>query len=108
MTYTLRPLGTKDVFAMSRILKAMKLSVMDIKFDDTTTQTQAGIEIMKMAFENLHLAEDEVSSFIANLAGITKEEFLQLPLEDGLSLVMQLKDQKGFTNFLDSAAKLTK
>lgn len=108
MSHTLRPLKTADVFKVSRIIKAMKLSVMDLKIDDKTSTAQAGIEIMKMAIENLHLAEDEVGSFVAELAGITKQEFDELPLEEGLGLIMQLKEQKGIIDFLKSAAKLTK
>lgn len=108
MTKKLRPLATKDVFKVSRIIKALKLNVMDLNISDTTSTTQAGIEFFKMVLENLHLAEDELSSFVAELAGMTTDEFNDLPLEEGLALIAELKEQKGIIDFLKSAAKLTK
>ena len=108
MSHTLRPLKTTDIFKVSRILKAINLSTKDLNVTDETTSTQAGIEFIKMALENLHLAEDELTSFVADLAGMSIEDFNELPLEDGLALIAQLKEQKGIVDFLKSAAKLTK
>lgn len=108
MTHTLRPFKSTDVFTMSRILKAMKLSVMDLNITSDTSMEQAGIEFFKMVLENLHLAEEEVSEFISELAGISVEEFKDLPLEDGLALIAQLKEQKGIIDFLKSAVKSMK
>jgi archaellum biogenesis ATPase FlaH len=102
MSYTMRPLKTSDIFKMSKILKKM-----DIKFevDEKITQTQLGVQFIQRILENVHQAENEVNSFLAELVGLTTEEFMELPIEDTLEIISLFKEQKGLANFLKLAGK---
>lgn len=102
---TLRPLKTKDIFSLSRVIRAMNLK---FNFTPDMTQSQVGMEIMTSVIGNLGDAEDEVSAFIASLAGITAEEFEELDIDVSVRLLTQFKDMKGISGFFSSASKLTK
>lgn len=102
MKYTMRSLKTSDIFAMSKILKKMDLK---IKIPADATPTEIGILLFQKIFENVHLAETEVNSFLADLVGMSPEEFGNLPLEDTLEIFRLFKEQKGFSNFLKLAGK---
>lgn len=102
MKHELRKLKTNDVFKMSKILKKMNLK---IKFEKDTNEKQMGFEMIKSVFENLHLAEKEVNEFLADMTGMTIEEFSDLPFEDGIDIINQFKNMKEIGNFLKSANK---
>lgn len=100
--YTMRPLKTADVFKMSKILKKM-----NIKFEigKSVSQEQMGIQMVQKVVENLHLAQDEVNSFLAELVGIKAKEFNELPIEETIEIISLFKEQKGLSNFLKLAGK---
>jgi hypothetical protein len=112
----IRPLKTKDIFPMSRILKKINLkealkeaiagatSAKD-RIAKDQNQTRLGVDLVMLAFENLHLAEDEVNAFLADLAGLKPAEFAELEFEAALAILDQLKGQKAFASFLQQAAK---
>jgi hypothetical protein len=107
MQYQMRPLKTNDIFPMSKIIKKMNLKLDKVSFKDKT-QEQAGVEILLMAAENLHLAQEEVNSFLGSLVGITGQDFGELPIEDSLSIIQQFREQKGLSSFFNLAAKSTR
>jgi hypothetical protein len=97
----LRNLKTSDIFKMSKILK-----IMDIKIDvENKTQQQLGAEVILNIFENIHLAEDEVSEFIAEIAGITVEQFKDLDIDKTLEIFNEFKQMPGIVNFFRSASR---
>lgn len=98
--YTMRPLKNPDIFKMSRILKKLKIKV---EVNDKTTQQQMGVQMIQQVAENLHLAEDEVNAFLADLVGIDVKEFAELPIEDTIKIIGLFKEQKGLASFLSSA-----
>ena len=102
MAYEMRGLKTSDIYKMSRILKKMNL---DLVADDTTTQVQMGVQMIKKIGENLHMAEDEVNEFMGGMVGLSGEEFGNLPIEDTIQIMEQFKEQKGLTSFFKLAAK---
>lgn len=108
MAYNMRPLKTTDVFRMSKILKKLDVKTNEIEITKEMTEIQVGISIILKGLENLYLAEKEVSDFLADLVGITTEQFSELPIEDTLQIITLFKDQKGIASFLKSAGKLTK
>lgn len=103
--HTMRNLKTTDLFKMSKILKKLNIKA-DVSglAQEGDSQERAGMKFMfaliQTALENLHLAEDEVNEFLANLIGLDKKAFEELPLEDTLEVIEQFKDQKGVVNFL--------
>ena len=82
----------------------------DIKAEDgkTKTQEQVGIELVIAAFENIYLAENEANEFLADLVGITKEEFAKLEIEEAFKILEEFKSTPGISNFLKRANQLTK
>lgn len=118
MTVQLRSLATKDIFPMSKILK--KIGLRQIMADAAANldkvkgtseraaknaQMALGAMIVGALLEELHKAEDEVTALLASLAGISVEEFAELPLEDSLAAFDQLREQRVFKSFLQLAGK---
>jgi len=102
----MRDLTMQDVYTMSKILKKMQLKS-DVVIEGKT-QEQAGFELIITVFENLHLAEKEVNGFLASLVGITPEEYLKLPFEEGLKYLEEFKNKPGISSFFKSAGRLMK
>lgn len=98
----MRELKTKDVFAMSKILKKINL-----KLDtEGKTQQQLGAEMLLTIGENLYLAEKEVNDFMGSLTGITGKEFSELPIGETLKHFEEFKNQPGISNFFKLAGQL--
>ena len=112
-TYSVRELKTSDIFKMSKILKKMNLKIKanaeKIKDENgeeiviEKTQKQVGAEFILSIFENLHLAENEVNNFLADMVGIAPEEFAELPIEKTLGIIKQFKEIGGLSSFLKQA-----
>ena len=98
----MRNLKTGDIYKMSRILKKMDIN---IEIDDDTTQQQMGVQMIQKIAENLHLAEKEVNDFMAELIGITSNEFSELSIGDVIDVFTQFKNQKDISAFLKLAGK---
>ena len=119
MEYKLRELNTGDIFKMSRILQKLELK---IDFNDTDTDLKEEIEkaeiknetrgkISELIFkvgENLYKAEDEVSEFMADLMGLTSDEFKKIPLAEMGKLFKKFKGLKGISDFFKLAGQSTK
>lgn len=106
--FKLRSLRTSDLFIMSKILAKMNLKITPEKAKSLSIQSleQAGLEFFKMALENLHLAEKEITEFIADLAGMKPEEFKNHELnEEWLDILEAFKDLKGIKLFFERAVK---
>ncbi|OEH86254.1 hypothetical protein BHU72_12020 [Desulfuribacillus stibiiarsenatis] len=115
MDYKIRNLKNSDVFKMSKILKAMNLKLDAKQFmekfsekDIAEKQMQFGLEMIKTALENLHLAENEVNEFLGGLIGITGEEFAELDIEVGMQVTAQFKELKGIKAFFQLVSKSMK
>jgi len=104
MEYKLRELRTGDIFKMSRILRKMNLK---LDFNDKS-QDQMGGELILAIAGSLDLAEDEISEFIADLSGITAEEFKALPISESIKLINEFKAITGLKGFFEQAGRLTK
>lgn len=112
----IRGLITSDIFKMSKILKKMGLkintkeTIKDQSGNEilsTKTQEQMGAELILSVFENIHLAEQEVNEFLADLASLTSEEFSKLPIEKTFEIIKELKNIPGLAGFLKQANQLT-
>ena len=98
----LRGLKTSDIFKMSKILKQMGLKV---DAGEGKTQQQVGAELILSVFENIHLAENEVSEFLAELSGMKAEEFAELPIEKTMEIMTEFKQIPGLASFFKSASR---
>lgn len=95
----LRNLKTSDIFKMSKILKKMNLKV----DANDKTQQQVGAELILSVFENLHMAEIEVNELLADLSGMTANEFSELPIEKTMEIIKEFKNISGLASFFKSA-----
>lgn len=102
--YQLRGLKTKDIFALSRVIKAMGITV-DVKAG--MKGNEIGAQLIKQVIENFGDAEGELSAFIADLAGLTKEQFLDLDFEDTVEIIKEFRNLKGIQGFFTSAIEQT-
>ena len=75
----------------------------EIDINDEKTQQQVGAEFILTVFENLHLAETEVNEFLADLSGLSPEEFSQLPIEETLKILKEFKSIPGISSFFKLA-----
>jgi hypothetical protein len=75
---------------------------------ENKSQTQLGANLILTMFENMHIAQDEFAEFLGGLIGLTKDEFLDLPIENTFDIVKQIKDLPGIANFFKRAAALAK
>lgn len=114
----LRKLQMKDIFPMSRIIK--KIGIKEImkqaaaaleKKEEGSEQStdakqmQAGMEMLAVVLENIHLAEKEVTDFLASLAGMESEKFAKLDIEQLGSVFDQFKGLPGLSSFLKRASQ---
>lgn len=102
MTYEMRKIKTGDIYKMSRILKKLNIKT-DLK--DGISMTQAGVQVFQKALENLYQAENEVNEFMADLVGITPEEFADLPIGETLKIFNEFRKQEDIKTFLELAGK---
>lgn len=102
MTYEMRKIKTGDIYKMSRILKKLNIKT-DLK--DGISMTQAGVQVFQKALENLHQAEEEVNEFMADLVGITAEEFSDLPIGETMKIFREIQKQEDLRPFLKLAGK---
>ena len=100
----MRSLKTSDIFKASKILSKMGLKL-DTK---EKTQEQLGAELIMSFIENIWKAEDEVNDFLADMAGITAEEFANLPIDESIKIMNEFKNLPNISSFLSQAGLLTK
>lgn len=117
----LRKLQLKDIFPMSRIIKKIgikeimkqaaaalenkKPKVSEKEQLTEAKQMQAGMEMLAVVLENIHLAEKEVTDFLASLAGMEPEAFASLNIEQLGSVFEQFKELPGLSSFLKQASQ---
>lgn len=88
----MRELKTRDIFTLSEILSKMEIH-MDFVGKDAE---QTGGELILAIGSNLYKAEKEVSAFVADMAGITVQEFNEKPLSETIKMIAEVKGLLGF------------
>ena len=99
----MRQLQTNDIFSMSRILKKL-----DLKFEDSETDEELVLDLIKKVAENAYMAQVEINNFLGELSGMTGEEFGKLPLKESLAIIKEFKQLDGINDFFKSAGQQTK
>jgi hypothetical protein len=99
----LRKLKTSDIFKMSKILKKMGLKK-ELNIKDKS-QEEVGAELIITVFENLYLAEKEVNEFLADVSGMSLDEFENLEIEKVMEIISEFKNTSGISSFLKSASQ---
>ena len=99
----MRQLQTNDIFSMSRILKKL-----DLKFEDSETDEELVLDLIKKVAENAYMAQTEINNFLGELSGMTGEEFGKLPIKESLAIIKEFKQLDGINDFFKSAGQQTK
>jgi len=111
----MRKLITKDIFALSRIVKKMsiKKEIAEVAKDVTgfSVKEKAKAEatmqtsLILIFVENLGSAEVEICKLLADVTGSTTEEIESMDLALLVPLIKELLSQEGVGSFLSSALK---
>ena len=99
----MRQLQTNDIFSMSRILKKL-----DLKFEDSETDEELVLDLIKKVAENAYMAQTEINNFLGELSGMTGEEFGKLPIKESIAIIKEFKQLDGINDFFKSAGQSTK
>ena len=102
--YTLRPLKTKDVFAISRILGKMGLRP---KLAAGASGEQLGADLLVQVMSALGEAESEIGEWLADLINMPAAELADLDLEDFALVLAELRGLPGIGLFFRRALALS-
>lgn len=96
----MRALKTSDIGTASKIMKKLDIELTG------ESEIQVGINLVKGIMENYHKAEEEVAELMSNLIGITKDEWLNLNIEETVKYFEELKNQPGIAGFFQLLGKI--
>lgn len=106
MTYEVRRLNAKDLFKMTKILSVisgdLRETLKDVDMKKVDNQV-LGIIIVEAAMKH---AEGQMKELLADLVGMTAEEFEQLPFDAPLEILTILAKQEDLKDFLEKAKGL--
>lgn len=105
-TYKIRPLGTKDLFRMTKILSVIsgeiRTSLGGASLQETDSQV-VGILIIEAAMKH---AESQLKEFLADIVGMTVEEFEQEPFDAPIDILYELAEKENLQGFFQKVQKL--
>lgn len=105
----MRNLKFKDLGKASKIVKKLNLRVdKDTNINDIDS---VGASLFLKLVENYNMVQDDLADFMSNLLedeNISKEDFLNLDLNDVYTYLEKLKEDEGFSNFLSALSNIVK
>lgn len=105
----MRNLKFKDLGKASKIVKKLNLRVdKDTNINDIDS---VGASLFLKLVENYNMVQDDLADFMSNLLedeNISKEDFLNLDLNDVYTHLEKLKEDEGFSNFLSALSNIVK
>jgi len=87
----------------SQIGKAKAAEAVDNEKSSAEIYTQVGLTILRKILEVL---EEETHEWFSDLIGVTKEEFLQLPIDTEVIIIQQIVDSAEASSFFTKALQL--
>lgn len=122
--YTLRPLKSKDLFPMMKIISCIKISKFSDCFSSDATKRLiekskqnitmedveeigmgVALEIGDVILANLPNAEKYIYQLLSNLSGMTVKELEDMNPGMFFAMIMDVVRQSGFTDFFKVALK---
>ena len=101
---TLRKIKFGDLGAASKIIQKLGLR---IEGNGSSSLEEIGASLFLVLIEKYHIVENDVAQFMSNLIeDMTKEEFLDLDLDEVLEYIEELKKDEGLSRFLRILEKL--
>lgn len=104
-TINIRPLNTKDFWAVLNILRKGGKDALSrlSEMDGEVTNEARGMYILDIGME---YAEKELAIFLADLAGMTKEEYENGSFDLTLTIIEQLAERENLADFFKRVAAL--
>lgn len=98
-------LNTKLLCKISKLINKMGISSLIMKINvesgnDSADKQEVVKELLALIVDNLYKVEDEITDFIAELKGISKEEAEN---EDIIPIIQELMQNEKFKSFLKFA-----
>lgn len=120
--YTLRTLTADDLFPMFQIVSKIGIKEFKHSFENPEIikafrQEGGSIESLgvEIAFDmagvlmaNLPVAKDSIYTFLASVAGMTKQEIAALPMGTFLEMIVDVIKKDEFKDFFGAVKKLLK
>jgi hypothetical protein len=107
--YIVRNLQVKDIPSVSRILKKMELTQIDLKglfSDGEDSQQILGVRLMMFVFSHIGDAESELYKLLGDLIGMTPKQVSELEMDDFANVIDEIKKQDGLTGFFRLVSKV--
>lgn len=105
----MRNLKFKDLGKASKIVKKLNLRV--DKETNINDIDSVGASLFLKLVENYNMVQDDLADFMSNLLedeNVSKEDFLNLELNDVYAYLEKLKEDEGFSNFLSALSNIVK
>ena len=104
----MRELKLKDIYKLSAIIDKMQVKAdLNKLMDDAKKQPDAqayiGGQMIMILVSRLHMAQKEVSSFLADLTGQTVEQLEDLSIKEVTELFKELFGKNDMSGFFNSA-----
>jgi hypothetical protein len=121
--YTLRTLTADDMFPMFQIISKIGIKEFKHSFDNPEIikafRAEGGTNIeslgVEIAFDmagvlmgNLPIAKDSIYTFLASVAGMTKQEIAALPMDVFFEMIIDVIKKDEFKDFFKAVKKLLK
>lgn len=122
--YTLRPLCSKDVFPMFRIISAIGIKEFRACFESDEIKrvaangegnpdyTAVGIgvflDIAGIIVGNLPKCETDIYNFLVNISNLSRKEVEDMPLADFAQMIIDVVQKPEFKDFIGVVSKLFK
>lgn len=99
----MRQLTTNDIFKLSRILKKLNVKINT----ENKTDEQFGMDLIIQIAENAYIAQSEINEFLADLSGMSVDEFAKLPIKDFMQIIKEFKQLDGINDFFNIVGQST-
>lgn len=112
--YTLRKLCARDVFPFAKILSKVGIKqfadCFELDENDNLNLSMSGIavglSVIDTLLANLDKCENEIFSFLANVAGMTTDEVKDLDMGIFAEMTIEIFQKKEFSDFFKAVSRL--
>lgn len=124
MEYTLRPLCSKDVFPMFKIISAIGLREFKDCFNSENVREAAKkvgenpdyssvgfgifVDIAGIIVTNIPKCENEIYTFLANISNLTRKQIEEMGIADFAQMIIDIIQKPEFKDFIGVVSKLFK
>jgi hypothetical protein len=101
----MRKLKTSDVFRLSSIIRKLGLKKELASLNKEQSAEAFGLQLFLLIFENMDQAEEEITTFFADVAEMKPDEFKEMDFEQLGKFIQDLRQTAGLADFFRLAFK---